>query len=307
MSRRFLLLAALVVVAPDLAIAAPSKAWTAAKKVHVDAPYIAGIDVASAKQSELFKKFFPVLLKKEPAVGSTLDLLKQQCDFDPFAAINSIAVVMDDRNGGDAKGTFYLAMNGWDSAKVAACAQKLAKSINKELTIGTLSKGVQEFQVTGESDKYFLGWIGKDVIVISKAGMNDRAVLEKSLRSKGGGAAAKLVGKIDTGATLWFAAIKEQAIKEANMTMKSLHGMVKIAKGNVAADVRMTVDDKQHAADAVTQFQKELPGLAKQLPSAAQNIVNNAKLKSVGAEIQVTTTAVETDVVDLLNLVMAFM
>src|SRR5436190_432371 len=94
---------------------------------------------------------------------------------------------------------------------VAVAGPSKAWTAAKKLKAGAVTKGIQEIEVTGESKKAYFGWIGKDVLVLSKP-FDDRAVIEKAIRSKGGGATGKLVAKIDTGATMWFAAMKEQVI-----------------------------------------------------------------------------------------------
>lgn len=304
MSRRLLLVAALV-VAPSVAFAGPSRAWTAARKVHQNAPIIAGIDVASAKSSEAFKTFFPVLLKQQPKAQTVLDDLKKHCDFDPFVAINSVVAVIDDSGGGNA-GAFYIALNkGWDVTTVGECAQKMAKSIKGEVKMGAIKKGVQEIEFVGGTDKAYLGWIGKDVLVFSSDPGN-KTFVEKMVSGKGGGAAAKLAAKLDTSATVWMAVIKEQSLPE-NMKMKAMAGTVKIAGGNVAMDLKMGMGDKKQAATFVTMANKELPALTPNLPPAAQTLIKTLKLKSAGADVQATATGTEQDVISLVQMALAFL
>jgi hypothetical protein len=304
MSRRLLLVAALVVV-PSIALAGPSKAWTAAKKVHPDAPIIVGLDVASAKSSDAFKKFYPMLLKKEPDAQKALDLMNKECGLDPFAAINSVVAVIDDK-GGDNDGAFYIALDGWDAAKLGDCGKKIAATEKKELKPGPVKKGIQEIEMVGESKKIYLGWIGKDVLVFATK-PDDKKFVEKMLRGKGGGKAGKLAAKLDTSSTVWMAVIKEQDIPDTKMKMKTLSGTVKIASGNVATDVRMGMGNKTQAADFVTLANAELPKLQGQLPAAAQAILKTLKLKAAGTEVQATANATEKDLLDLLNMVMAFL
>src|SRR6476660_3233880 len=124
MSRSLLLIAALV-AAPSLASAGTSKAWTAAKKNHIDAPIIMGFDVASAKASDSFKELFPKLIAKKPEVKDVLDRLQSSCSFDPFTAISSVVAVVNDETD---KGAFYIALTGgWNTKKLADCGTKIAK------------------------------------------------------------------------------------------------------------------------------------------------------------------------------------
>lgn len=301
MSRRLLLVTALV-LAPSLAAAGPSKAWTAARDVHADAPVIAGIDVKSAKDSEAFKKFFPMLLKKKPEAKEVLDRLAKECSFDPFIAVNSIVAVVDDAND---KGAFFIALDGWDAAKLGACGAKIATTEKKELKVGPVTKGIQKLEMVGKGDSIYLGWIGKDVVMIA-TNPTDRSFVEAMMGGKGAGEAGKLAKKIDTGATLWMSVIKSESIQKG-IDMKALYGTIKIAKGNVAAGARIVTADKQQAADLVTAFNREMPNVQGSLPPAAQALAKSLKVKASGAEVQATASAPEADVLALLSLVMMMM
>jgi hypothetical protein len=304
MSRSLLLVAALLVV-PSLATAGSSKAWTAAKKVHADAPIIAGIDVKSAKDSEMFKKFFPILLEKKKEAKDVLDRLQKECAFDPFVAVNSVVAVIDDK-GGDNKGAFYIALNaGWNAKTVGECAQKIAKTEKKELKIGATKKGIQELEMVGKNDKIYLGWIGKDVLVVATE-PTDKTFVEAMMSGKGAGETAKLAEKLDTASTIWMAVIKEQSIQKG-IDMKALYGTVKLTKGNMATDARVVTGGKDQATNLVNAFNTELPKMSGSLPPAAQLMVKNMKMKAAGAEVQATTNAPEKDVMDLIQMLMAFM
>ena len=303
MSRSLLLIAALV-AAPTLASAGPSKAWTAAKKVHPEAPILAGVDVASAKSSEAFKKFYPLLLQKKPEAKDILERLQKECAFDPFVAINSVVAVIDDSSG-DNKGGFYIALNGWDAAKVGACAQKIAKTEKKEIKVGKVVKGVQELEMVGKTDRMYLGWIGKNVLVVATDPMIKSSV-EAMLAGKGAGETNKLANKIDTGATVWMAVIKKQTV-QPGIDMNAVYGTVKLANGQMSADARVLTGGKDQATKLAGMFNTELPKMAGSLPPAAQSLVKAMKMTANDAEIQATTSAPEKDLIDLLTMLQALM
>jgi hypothetical protein len=302
MSRHLLAVAALALL-PSIAVAGPSRAWNAAKGVHPEMPIIAGIDVASAKSSETFKKFYPMLIEKKPEVQDVLDKLKKTCKFDPFTAINSAVAVVDDQN--DNTGAFYIALTGWDAAKLGACAKKVAKGEKKDLAVGPVKKGVQELTMKGESKKMYLGWIGKDVLVVA-TDPSDRALLDKVLTGKGGGTTGGMAAKIDTGATVWMAVLKQQEIQKG-ITMKGLYGTVKIAKGTVDGDLHVVTGDEKQATSLVTAFNKEMPKIKSGLPPAAQSLATSLKMSSAGAEVQATATSPEKDLLGLLGLLLGSM
>ncbi len=303
MSRSLLLVAAFVLT-PSLATAGASKAWTAAKKVHPDAPIIAGIDVASAKSSESFKKFFPILLAKKADAKDVLDRLQKECNFDPFVAINSIVAVVDNKDN-DNKGAFYVALNGWDAKKLGECGKKVAKSDNKELKVGPVVKGIQEFSMAGSDDKFYLGWLGKDVLVFA-TNPDDRKFVESMMKGKGTGQASKLAKKLDTTATIWMSVIQSQNI-QPGIDMTALYGTVILAGGNMNADVRVVTGSKEQATQLVDAINRDLPKAQGMLPPAAKALVKSLKMTALGAEVQATTGAPEKDVLDLITMLQAFM
>ncbi len=303
MSRSLLLVSAFILIS-SAAFAGSSKAWNAAKKVHADAPIIAGIDVASAKSSESFKKFFPLLLQKKPEAKEVLDRLQKDCSFDPFVAVNSVVAVIDDKGGGN-KGAFFIALTGWDPKKLGACAQKIATSEKKDIKIGAVTKGIQEIEMVGKDEKVYLGWIGNNVLVFATE-PTDRAFVESMMAGKGAGESSKLARKLDTSATVWMSVIKEQPIQKS-IVMKALYGTIKLVKANVAADVRIVTGDKQQATDLVTAFNTQLPQMQPNLPAPAQTLVKSLKLKATGAEVQATAGAPEKDVLELMTMLSALL
>jgi hypothetical protein len=303
MSRHLLLVAAVVGLVPSVASAGGSRAWNAAKAVHQDAPIIAGVDVASAKSSETFKKFYPMLVQKKPDVQMVLDKLKTTCKFDPFVAVNSAVAVVDDAKNNT--GAFYIALNGWDAKKLGTCAMKIAKQDKKTLTVGPIDKGIQELTMKDQADKVYLGWIGKDVLVVA-TDPSDRSLLESVMTGKGSGTTHDMAAKLDTSSTVWMAVIKDQPI-QGSVSMKALYGTIKIKKGTMAGDLHVVTGDAKQATDLVDQFNKEMPAVQKNLPPAMQSLVKNLKMSAAGAEVNATASAPEKDILSLLGLVLGGM
>jgi len=297
MSRSLLLLAALV-AAPSLASAGTSKAWTAAKKNHVDAPIIMGIDVASAKASDSFKEMFPKLVAKKPEVKDVLAKLQTTCSFDPFTAISSVVAVVDDAND---QGAFYIALTGgWNAAKLADCGKKIAKADGKELSAKATKKNIQELSITGKDDHMYFGSIGKDIIVVT-TNPTDSAFLEKVMASKGGSGASKLVAKIDTGSTVWMAVTKSKEL-QPGVQMTAVFGTVHIANSNVKVEAHAQLSDAASATKLVDQANAELPKAGASMPPMVQGILKTLKLSASGAEVVATANAPEKDVLSLIKL-----
>lgn len=298
MSRSLLLVGALLAI-PSLASAgSSSRAWTAAKKVHLDAPVIMGIDVASAKSSEAFKTLFPKLLAKKPEAKDVLDKLQATCNFDPFTAISSVVAVVDDDND---KGAFYIALTGgWNATKLTDCGKKVAKGEGKTLTVKQSKKNVIELTLSDDPDKVYIGTIGKDVIVVSTT-PNESTLLESAMTSKGTGETGKLAAKIDTSSTVWMAVTKTKEL-QPGVQMTAVYGTVHIASGTVNVDARAVLSDPAQATKLVDQANKDLPAETKSMPPFVQNIVKTLKLTANGPEIQATANAPEKDVLTLISL-----
>jgi hypothetical protein len=297
MSRSLLLVAAVLVV-PSLASAGTSKAWTAAKKNHVDAPIIMGFDVASAKASDSFKQIFPKLIAKKPEVQDVLAKLQTTCSFDPFKAISSVVAVVDDANDPCA---FYIALTGgWNTKKLAECGKKIAKAEGKTLISKTTKKNIQELSLSGKDDHLYLGTIGKDVVVMTTK-PTDSAFLETVMASKGGTDADKLVAKLDTGSTVWMAVIKSKEI-QPGVQMKAVFGTIHIANSNVNVDVHAQLSDAATATKLVDDANKQMPAQAAKMPPMIQNIVKTVKLTADGADVHATASATEKDVLALLQM-----
>lgn len=279
----------------SLAEAAPSRAWAAAKKAHAEVPILVGVDVAAVSSTELFKKLVPPLLEKEDG-KEVVEKLQKHCSIDPFTAVKSIVAAVDDKN--DDQGAFYVALAGLDAGKVAACATKLAAADGKQLTV-TTKGSVQEMTVKGETSKLYVGWIGKDVLVIT-TNPTERALLDKFMKGKGKGDANKLAGKLDTGAAAWMVVMRAEA-NPMGFDMKAVYGAVKVATGTLAAEVRIVTGNPKQATDTAAMATAALPAIGKNLPPAASAILKTLKISSAGADVVATGTATEKDVMALLT------
>jgi hypothetical protein len=291
-------LAALSTLPCPLAEAAPSRAWEAARKVHADVPILVGVDVAAVKSTELFKKLVPPLLEKEDG-KEVVEKLQKTCSIDPFTAVKSIVAAVDDKN--DDQGAFYVALAGLDAGKVAACVTKLAAADGKQLTV-SMKGGVQEMAVKGETSKLYVGWIGKDVVVIT-TNPTDRALLDKFMKGKGKGDAGKLASKLDTSAAAWMVVLRAES-NPMGFDMKGLYGTVKVATGNLAAEVRVVTANAKQATDTAAMVTAALPAIGPKLPPAASPILKTVNVTSAGVDVVATATATEKELMALLTAVL---
>ena len=127
MRSSLLVLAAATALAPITAHA-DTKAWTAAKaNLPADATIVLGMNFAPIAKSQLFTELFPKLVASNADFKDFMDTAKSACSIDPVTAINSVVVASD---ASKSQGVIYLGLNGLDQAKLASCADKIAKALS---------------------------------------------------------------------------------------------------------------------------------------------------------------------------------
>lgn len=279
------------------ASAAPSRAWAAARTLDVDAPVLMGVDVKSFLRSASYKALLPRLLAKEPNAQVVMDRLKGACKIDAMASVNSMVAAVDDAD--ESAGGFFIALSGLTSSKLATCVQKIAAADGKKLTVGPIEGGIQQLAMAGDETKLFVGWIGRDVLVIARDPSN-REQLAKLLARKGATDGGRLAEKIDTGATVWMVVRKEQSVME-DVAMKAVYGTVKLAKGTASADLRVITGDAAQASSLSTLVGSQLPSVTSALPAAAARMVKSLRVTASGDEVKVTVSAPEKDLIELVT------
>jgi len=285
--------------------AEPSKAWTAAKAgLPADAKIVIGADLTAIQKTQLFATYFPKLLEKGDA-GKVLDKVKASCKIDPLTAIQGVVVAT---TADQEDGAVYLAVAGLDKAKLSSCLVATVHDTADKTAKVSLKQDGNITQVSdGKDHTAFLGWVGKDVIVVSLHG-KDKTSLVKWMGGKGALAKSdvgKSIAKLNTAATIWGAGDVSQEI-QPGVTVKGGYGTVTFSKGNLDADVHAVMTNAAQATTMATSTRKQLDE-AKQgnLPRTFVTMLGAVSVAAANDEVVLKGSFVEQDLLSVLALAAA--
>lgn len=284
--------------------AAPPRAWAVAKAdLPDDAKFVFGFDLAAIQKTQLFATYFPKL-REQPEISDALTLLKDSCQLDPLAVIRGAVVALSDDQH---DGAVYLALAGLDRDKLATCIKRTEKTKHADAAAYTVKQDGNVTEIAKAGDTIFLGWAGKDVLVVPVRS-GDRPALVKWLGGKGAFAKselAKTIAKINTGAAFWAAGQADKEI-QPGVTAKGAYGTVTVAKGALAADLHAIVGSAEQAQTLTKLAQDQLSGLVGMAssPAAPPGVAALVKAITVAAErdeVRVTASVAEQDVLAVIN------
>jgi hypothetical protein len=296
--------AAALCALPGRAEADAARAWAAAKDNLPSATAVViGADLGAITKSQIWNMFLPLALSKEPDAQKLLETIKTSCKVDPMTAIQGVVYATDaDRK----QGAIYLSLGaGLDQPKLTKCFEEIARSNGaKDAKLSVKKTGAITELALDPDRKAYVSWIGTDVLVIP-SDIRDRAVLEKWIGGKGGLAKSPLA-KIHTAANtkgaLWGATSIEKEL-DPGMRMKSAHGALTVAGGNLVIDLHTTLDSPKAAADAVAKARDQISKVAAgPVPSAVKTMLQQVSIKAAGAEISISASVPEAEVLGMLSL-----
>ncbi|HEU4730776.1 MAG TPA: hypothetical protein VFT22_22930 [Kofleriaceae bacterium] len=297
---------------------ADGKAWAAARAgLPVEAKLIVGVDVAAFQKSQLFATLYPRLIEKADA-AKLIDTVKDACKIDPLAAMQAVVVATSsDREDG----AVYIALSGLDRARLSAClqvaAQKhldsqdkpdpTARTARPAKTAGVASVVVRQdgniTEVSDGHDTVFLGWSGKDVLVVSLHAQ-DRPSLVKWMGGKGAlgrSELARSIARTNTSATMWGASEVSQEVQDG-VTVKGGYGAVKLAKGNLDADFHAVMGSPAQATTMAATAQKQLEEARQggQMPPGLIAMLKTVTIAATSNEVVIKANVGEKDVLGLM-------
>ena len=297
--------AAALCAIPERAAADAARAWAAARdNLPAQAALVVGADLTAITKSQTFHRFLPLALAKEPDARKVFETIKTSCKIDPLTAIQGVVYATDaDRK----HGAIYLSLGGGlDQAKLTKCFEEVAKASGAKDAKLTVKKAGAVTEVTIDKDKAYVSWIGTDVLVIP-SDLRDRAVLEKWIGQKGGLARSPL-GKIhasaNTKGVLWGASAIAKEL-DPGLRMKSAHGALTMAGGNLVVDLHTTLDTAKAAADAVAKANAQIAQVAGtgQVPPSIKTMLQQISIKASGPVISIKAAIPEAELVGLLSLI----
>jgi len=290
--------------APERAAADAARAWAAAKdNLPAQTALVIGADLTAITKTKLFSTFLSLAMAKEPDAKKVFETIKTSCKIDPLAAIQGVVYATDtDRK----QGAVYLALSpGLDQAKLASCAEQVAKAQGVKDPKLTVKKTGAITELSTDKDKLYVSWIGTDVLVVG-SDVHDKAVLEKWIGQKGGfgkSPVAKLAGSANTKGALWGVSSLTKEL-DPGMKMKSAYGALTVNGGTLAVDLHATLDSAKAATDAVAKANAQIVQVTSggDMPANVKTILQGVSVKSAGPDVTVKASAPEAELLSLLML-----
>jgi hypothetical protein len=307
-TRTALLAAALVTCIAAPHARAESRAWTAAKaNLPADSAVVVGLNFGSIRKSALFAKLYPALISQKPELQQAFDLAKTVCKIDPIEAVDSAVIGTDvDQKGG----AVYLALKDLDEGKLVGCFESVAANKGaKDAKVTIKHDGsISELSSPTSTDKVFIGWVGKDVLVVSFT-FNDKASLQRWMGGKGALAKSgvgKPVSKVNTSAAGWLGLVQDKEL-DPGIRMKAGWGSLDIGGGNVSTDFHIQIDSAANAAKQAASMNKQLSDLLASgaVPASVQPLAKSVKIGATGDELTVKAGATEQAVMTVIQFFMS--
>jgi hypothetical protein len=280
-----------------------AKAWTAAKAgLPADAKIVIGVDLAAIQKTQLFAILYPKLLAKADA-SKVIDTMKGTCKIDPLAAVQGAVVAMSDDQQ---SGAIYLAISGTDKAKLSSCLQAAVRGRADKTAKVALKQDGNITQISDGKSTTFLGWVGKDVIVVSLHA-EDKPSLVKWMGGKGALAKSglgKSIGKLNTAATVWGAGEATNEV-QPGVTVKGGYGAVTFANGHLDADLHAVMASAAQASVMASSTKKQLEEAKQgQLPPEMVTLLKAITIAPANDEVVLKGSFVEKDLLSVLALVL---
>jgi hypothetical protein len=274
-------------------------AWNAAKaSVPTKLQMVVGINLATIKNTQIFKQMYPMMLKQSGAGEKGLDLVKTQCGIDPLNAIEGVVVMM----AGEKDGVVYLSTKNIDAAKAKDCLTKVVateKPGTKVTASAPDAKGVVEFTMSGDKDKGYFAFRPNHVIVTS-FDPTSKASLNKWLAPGSAAASGLPLDKAKTSAAVWVVLGSEQL---HDPTVKSANVWIDAAGGTLILEAHVVMDSAQSAQSAVDKANKQMAEAQKsgQLPPGLANAIKNVKVTAAGPEMVIKASMAEAEALQLIG------
>jgi hypothetical protein len=279
---------------------AQPRSWTVGKGI-AQGPGMAviGVNLASIQKSALYQQVMPLLLSQQPEAKQHIDEAKANCGIDLTTVISDVTVIMSS----ESEGLILVGLKGTNQDRLLACASKMAAKHGHpgKITAKKTGGGIVEYSLPGEADKFYAAWIKTDVVAIATNG-HDRAALAKMIAGKGlAGDLSAAVGKVNTGASVWFAMAKAQPLPTGGV-MKSAYGSVDLTAA-IMIDGHVVVGSAADAKKLADMANGQIAQMSGQLPPKMAAIVKNIKIAAAGDEFRVAATLSQADIQAIIGMV----
>ena len=218
--------------------------------------------------------------------------MKDGCKLEPLSVIRGLVVAT---SSDQQEGAAYVALAGADRARLSSCFQRVAQIGRKDVKIAVKQSG-DITELTMGSDTSFVGWVGKDVLVVSKRGQ-DKASLVKWMGGKGAFAKsdlARTLAKVNTGTAIWGASDSATEL-QPGMNLKGGYGTAALAGGSVAIDFHAVMDSAEQATAAAGMANLITAKQATQAPPEIAPLLKAISIAADKDEIRIKANVDEKD------------
>jgi len=279
---------------------------SAMDKLPKETSVLVGFSWAKFKDSKLFTMLQSAVPEQSKA---ELQKLKDDCQVDFMNDLDSLLVA----SGGNMEKdrTLIFVKGKWDEDKINKCATAMGQKENKKIT-SAKDGAITTYQVEGEQPVH-VAWQG-DTIVLTPAAMEgDKTYLADMLKQKSSikenAPFMEILGKVDTGSTLWAAVLVPPDNAElAGMTNKMTGGTEKLQAGWLSLKLGKDLDcnggmrfgNEAEAKTVAEKLTKELEG-AKADPTAGEYL-KSLTVAQAGNEVTFKLALSEAQVDKLLEM-----
>jgi hypothetical protein len=286
--------------------AAAGATGTAMDRLPKETSFVVGFSWTKFKDSKLFTMLQGAMPEESKA---EMQAFKDACQIDPMSDVDSMVIA----GGGnmDKDRMLILVKGKWDEAKIGNCAVKYGEKKGKKVT--TAKDGaITTYTAEGEQPIH-VAWQGDTAILTPAAMEGDKTYLSDLLKQtssvKENAAFMEVLGKVDTGATIYAAMLVPPGNADmANATNKMTGGTEKLQSGWVTVKLGKDLDTSggmRFATDAeakavADKMNQELEGA--RADATAGPYLKNLSVTQAGPEVHFKLALSEQQVDQLLEM-----
>ena len=300
-------LVALSILVASGAAHADTKAWATAKKtLPAGQQMVVVANFAQIRDSQVFQTVWPKFLANHKDAADMLGKTKATCGFDAMGSIDSFVLGMPSVDGNSDDAAFVVSLKGVTQKDVDSCIGKLEQAqTGKKVTI-TTADGLTTYD-TGVGDALVMRWVDKSTLVFSASG---KANLVKMTKGGLGGDStlAPAMGALKSTSALTMVYAKPIPLDQVapGAASKLMYMTANVKGGNLSAEIHLLLDSAKTATDFAAKMSSQLADAKKSgsLPPMFATLVSSLVVKSSGAEVVVSASAPEKDLMGLIALAM---
>ncbi|MCG8420209.1 MAG: hypothetical protein MJE77_19940 [Proteobacteria bacterium] len=258
-----------------------------------DSNAVGGINVAKIVSSNLWKQYGTMA---QIRFANELQKFKNNCNMDPFTAIESVIVAANAEENKP-----VIVVKGLSRSDAIPCAKKMAEAENKQLTITEEGKITKAVDATDTA--MHIGWLDDKTMVVVGEG-KDKAAVETVLAGQSGldqnAEMMDLLGNVDTGSAVWGVGRNTTGNQAGPISGKALYSSVSLDGGlKIDAGIRQgSADEAKATAEKMSQYTAFFAG------SPMEKFAKKAQFKTNNQDVIFQLSLSDAEVTELIGLIM---